>query len=137
MLKNIIKMLFCQGQVAQLVGLSSHIMDSIPVQGTYLGCKFDPWLGHVQEAADQCFSLTLMFLFPFLSFYNQYIYLQVRIKKYFTLKCSGLQISVLGGGKWPSQKFRSPLKDKSSPDIPISYSEHPLDHTAFYVQQTC
>ena len=33
--------------------------------GTCLGCGFDPWIGHVQEATDRCFSLTLMFLsFP-------------------------------------------------------------------------
>ena len=33
----------------------------IPNQGTYLGCVFNPWSGHVR-ATDQCFSLTSMFL---------------------------------------------------------------------------
>ena len=32
----------------KLVGL-------IPGQGTYLGCRFHPWLRHVQEATDQCY----------------------------------------------------------------------------------
>ena len=31
---------------------------SIAGQGTYLGCGFDPWLGYVREATDQCFSLS-------------------------------------------------------------------------------
>ena len=31
-------------------------------QGTCLGCKFDPWLGCIQEATHWCFSLTLKFL---------------------------------------------------------------------------
>lgn len=30
----------------------------------HLGCEFDPWLGHVQEATYQYLSLTLMFLAP-------------------------------------------------------------------------
>ena len=34
------------------------VADSIPGQGTYLGCGFDPWLGHIWEAANQCFSLS-------------------------------------------------------------------------------
>lgn len=35
----------------------------IPGQGTDLGCGFEPQLGPMQEATDQCFSLTLTFLF--------------------------------------------------------------------------
>ena len=49
------------GQVAQLVGASSCTakgLCSIPSQGTYLHCGFDPQLGHVQEATDGCFSLS-------------------------------------------------------------------------------
>ena len=38
------------------------VAGSIPGQGTYLGCEFDPWLGCLWEATDQCFSLTSMFL---------------------------------------------------------------------------
>ena len=37
-------------------------MGSIPGMGTKLDCGFDPWSGHKREAADRCFSLTLMFL---------------------------------------------------------------------------
>ena len=40
---------------AKVVGL-------IPGQGTYLGCRFDPWPKPVSGATEQCFSLTLMFL---------------------------------------------------------------------------
>ena len=29
---------------------------SIPSQGTYLDCRFDPQVKHVWEATDQCFS---------------------------------------------------------------------------------
>ena len=32
----------------------------IPGQGAFVGCGFDPSLGHIQEAADQWFSLTSM-----------------------------------------------------------------------------
>ena len=41
--------------VAQLVGYhpaKRKVASSIPSQGTCLGCKFGPWLGHVQEAMD-------------------------------------------------------------------------------------
>ena len=41
------------GQVALLFGASSHtpkIASLISDQGTYLGCGFDLWLGHVREA---------------------------------------------------------------------------------------
>ena len=34
----------------------------IPSHCTHLGCGFGPWSGRIQNAADQCFSLTLMFL---------------------------------------------------------------------------
>ena len=56
---------FRPGQVAQLVGASSQTpkgCSSIPSQGTCLGCRWDPWLEHVQEANDQCFSFTSMFV---------------------------------------------------------------------------
>ena len=52
--------------MAQLVRASSctpeKVEGSIPGQGTYLGCSFDPQLGLEQEATDPCFSLTSMFL---------------------------------------------------------------------------
>ena len=35
---------------------------SIPGQGTYLGCKVDPWSRCIQEATDGCLSLTSMCL---------------------------------------------------------------------------
>ena len=38
------------------------VASSIPSQGTCLGFRFGPQLGRVQEATDQCFSLTLMLL---------------------------------------------------------------------------
>ena len=47
--------------------IHQNAVGSIPSQVTYLGCGFDPWWGHVWEATDQCFSLTLMFLFLSLS----------------------------------------------------------------------
>ena len=34
----------------------------IPGQSTYLGYRFCPWLGHIWQATDWCFSLTYMFL---------------------------------------------------------------------------
>ena len=48
--------------VAQLVGhcpAKGHQLGSH--QGTCLGCGFDPWLGCIREATNQCFSLTSMF----------------------------------------------------------------------------
>ena len=42
--------------------IQQKIVGLIPGQGTYLGRRFDPGLGHVWEAAIQCFSLTSMFL---------------------------------------------------------------------------
>ena len=52
--------------VAQLVGLCAaeqKVASLIPSQGTCLGCGFGPWLGHIQGADNQSFSLTLIFLF--------------------------------------------------------------------------
>ena len=43
------------------------VVGSIPAQGTYLGWWYSPPLGYVQEATNQCLSLTPS-LFPFLSF---------------------------------------------------------------------
>ena len=42
----------CSGQVAQLLGALCH---------TPKGCRFDSLAGHVWEATNGCFSLTLMF----------------------------------------------------------------------------
>ena len=39
---------------------------SVPGQGTYLGCRFNPWSQRVRETTS-CFSLTSMFLPPFRS----------------------------------------------------------------------
>ena len=63
LLLHCLKASYCPGRVAPLVGAScptpkGHGFDSS--QGTYLGCRLDPWLGHVQEAAGRCFSLTWM-----------------------------------------------------------------------------
>ena len=73
--------------MVQLVGVSSlhqKAAGSIPGQGTYLGCRFDPRWRCVQEATDQCFSLISMFLsllsFPSLKKKNPWTYSQVRIK---------------------------------------------------------
>lgn len=49
---------------------------SVPDQVTYLDCRFDPWLGYVHEAVNQCFSLSLPPFSP-----NNKIYPLVRIKK--------------------------------------------------------
>ena len=51
--------------VTQLVAVSScnqRVVDSIPGQGTYQGCEFDPWSGCIWEASNLCFSLTPMIL---------------------------------------------------------------------------
>ena len=51
--------------VAQLVGchpVNQNVVDLTPGQGTCLGCRFSPQQGSVQEATDQCFSFTSMFL---------------------------------------------------------------------------
>ena len=45
---------YCLGQCGSVAG-------SIPGQGTTLQCGFSPQLGCIRKAADQCFSLTLMF----------------------------------------------------------------------------
>ena len=42
--------------------IQQKVAGSNPGQGPYLGCGFDPQLGHIQEATDWCFSLTSMFL---------------------------------------------------------------------------
>ena len=63
--------------VTQLVGMSScnlKIPSLIPGWGICLGCRLDSPLGRVQQAADQCFSLTSMFfssLSPFPSLSNE------------------------------------------------------------------
>ena len=41
-----------------------NVAGSIPHQGTYLGCRFGPLLGHGQEATDWCFSSPLWSPFP-------------------------------------------------------------------------
>ena len=38
----------------------------MPIHGTYVHCGFNLQLGHIQEATDQHFSLTLRFLFLYL-----------------------------------------------------------------------
>ena len=51
--------------VAQLVGRHSanqKVTSLIPHQGTYLGCRFEPWLGRFWEGNQSMF-LTSMFLF--------------------------------------------------------------------------
>ncbi|KAF6125283.1 hypothetical protein HJG60_009802 [Phyllostomus discolor] len=48
------------------------IVGTIPGQGTYPGFRFSPWLGHIWEAANRCFSHTLMFLLFFLKLINTY-----------------------------------------------------------------
>ena len=55
--------------MAQLVGCHTTKWNSIPSQGTRLGCGPGPWLEGVRRATDLCFSHTSMFLslsFPFL-----------------------------------------------------------------------
>ena len=44
-------------------------------EGSYLGCGFDPWLGHMQEAVNQYFSRRCLSvcLSPSLSHTNEYI----------------------------------------------------------------
>ena len=62
--------LLALASVAQLVGSSScdwKVVGLISGQGTYLGCGFHPQSltpqsRCIREAADQCFSLELMFL---------------------------------------------------------------------------
>ena len=48
------------GQVTWLEPCPTHqsVTGSILWQCTYLGFRFDPWLGHVWKATDQCFSLS-------------------------------------------------------------------------------
>ena len=47
--------------------IHQKVAGSIPSQGTFLGCRSDPWSGHIGEATDQCFSLFL----PLLSFLSK------------------------------------------------------------------
>ena len=42
--------------------MHQKVAGSVLGKGTYLGCRFNPWLGYVLEATGACFSLTLMFL---------------------------------------------------------------------------
>ena len=56
--------------VAQLVGphpANWKVAGLIPSQGTCLGCRPGPQLGHVQKVGDRCFSITLLFLSLLLS----------------------------------------------------------------------
>ena len=39
--------------------IRQKVVGSIPSQGTYLGCRFDPQLGYVWEATNRCFSFSL------------------------------------------------------------------------------
>ena len=41
----------------ELRPLPWKVVGSVPSQGTYLGCRFEPRLGHMEEAMDRCFSL--------------------------------------------------------------------------------
>ena len=40
------------------------VVGSVPGQGVYLGCRFDPWLGCLWEAIDGCFSHPCFSLSP-------------------------------------------------------------------------
>ena len=42
-----------------IIPYTKKVTGSIPSQGTYLGCGFDPRWGRVWEATDHCFSLRL------------------------------------------------------------------------------
>ena len=42
--------------------IQQRVVILFPGQGAFLGCRFHHPFGHVQEAADRSFSLTLMFL---------------------------------------------------------------------------
>ena len=47
--------------MVQLVGVSSYnqrVVDSVPGQGTSLGCGSDPWSRRIWESANQCFSFS-------------------------------------------------------------------------------
>lgn len=37
------------------------VVDFIPGEGTYPGCRLDLQSGHIQETTNECFSLTLIF----------------------------------------------------------------------------
>ena len=56
-----LKRLYRQSFLVWLTWMECHpthqkVGDSIPSQGTYLGCGFDLWLGHMCEATNRCFS---------------------------------------------------------------------------------
>ena len=59
------------GSKTEAPSRTPKVAGSIPGQGTYLDCGFNPRLGSRQESADQCVCLTPMFLSfslsPFLS----------------------------------------------------------------------
>ena len=40
--------------------IHQNVVGSIPSEGTYLDCRFDPQLGHVWGATDQCLCLTMI-----------------------------------------------------------------------------
>ena len=61
--------------------MSQNGMGSIPGQGTCLGGRFYPLLGHVPEATDECFSL-LLSLSPFLYHTHPHFPLSLRSIKY-------------------------------------------------------
>ena len=43
--------------------MHQKVAGSVPSQGMYLGCGFDPWSGCVREATSRCFSHIIVFLF--------------------------------------------------------------------------
>lgn len=59
--------------------VQQRVMGSIPDQGTYPGRGFYPWLGHVQEAADQCF---LHHCFSFSPFFSPFLSSQINERKH-------------------------------------------------------
>ena len=67
--------------VAQLFGhhpANQKVTGSIPGQGTCRGCRFGPHSGCVQEATDQCFSLSLTtgismgFISPYIEIHKRF-----------------------------------------------------------------
>ena len=74
----------CCSQLAGCHPGNWKVTGSFPSQGTRLGCRFDPWSGHVQKATNQCFSLALMFLF--LSFSLPSFLSKIKNKNFFKSK---------------------------------------------------
>ena len=71
--------------VAQLVGChptNQKFAGLIPSQDTCLGCMFGPQSGHMQEATDQCFSLTSVILFFYFSLLSPLCRISKRKKKF-------------------------------------------------------